>query len=173
MTGVYVCANIEPFNAELKKALSVLGELAGSKVGAEKLHATIVYSKTDIDREVANTVLDLIEPPFKADVTSAACFDALPADDGTRDVNLSTIVLKLESHILTSMYETFKSIGATSSYPTYEPHVSVWYNVPKELAKEAVDRFNSSEPKELSVTITSFHMEDLQDDWVKGNTKAR
>lgn len=176
MSGVYICANIEAFNEPVKKALSSMGELTGGKVGADKLHSTIVYSTTSIDVSLADVVLDQVEPPFKARIIAAASFDALPSDDGKRDVSLATIVLLLESNLLTSLHQTFRSIGASHSYLTYDPHVSVWYNVPRELAKEAVDRLNAAlEGQNLWVTITGFHMEPLDDsdNWVANNTKER
>lgn len=165
MNGTYVGANVDELSPELKKLLSV--EVAGTRV--KKQHITVIYSLVEVDYDIVNIVLDQISTPFKAEVIDAACFDALPSDDGTRDVNVSTIVLRLKSVALEAVHSSLLSIGATHTYKSYEPHVSIWYGVPREQAREVVDELNkilcAPDATKLKITVTGLYVEPLQVDW--------
>jgi len=167
MNGTYVGANVDELSSELKKLLSV--DVAGTRV--KRHHITVIYSLVELDYDIVNIVLDQIGTPFKTEVIGAACFDALPSDDGTRDVNMSTIVLRLKSVTLEAVHNSLKSLGATHTYKSYEPHISIWYGVPREQAREVVDKLNAVftdlDKAKFKVTVIGLYAEPLNPDWGK------
>lgn len=81
----------------------------------DELHVTVVFSKSDIDWE-------LNEPDIKN----------LTIKDGKRSViplgDKGAVVLKFDSKALQDRWNEFKAIGASWSYPSYNPHVSITYD---------------------------------------------
>ena len=169
MIGTYICAYVSPLSEELLNVLSNISDLPGHEVAPDKLHVTVVYSEADIDKSLTYDLVNLLDTPFNADVIGAACFDALPDENGARNTANATIVLRLKSKMLTYLHQALRSIGASHSYSTYEPHVSVRYGVPRELACEAVDTLNIAlsnltqlHGAPLNVSVYSLHIESLK-----------
>lgn len=175
-TGTYVGVKCRPFNDNVKRVLKSMGDLEGNKVGSAKLHATVIYSHQPVADELAKSTFSMIKTPFTAKVIGAAAFDALPSADGTRDANVSTIVLKLESDTLQAVHKALKDLGATHTYPELSPHVSLWYGVPADMAQAAVDKLNKAletEEAPLEVELTDFEARPIVDNWSAANTKKR
>ena len=103
-------------------------------------HVTLIYSEKsneNIDR--ITSVLDQsgFNYPYIYKVESAECFDA---DDASK----SCIVLKLDAPAFHKVHDLLKSFGLTHSYPTFEPHLTLRYNMDIEEAHKYKDLINTS-----------------------------
>lgn len=175
--GTYVGANISPFTAEHRELFSVIKGLTGSKVGADKLHITVIFSKSAVvNPELIEPLLAMYKLPFKARIIGAAAFDAMPAADGSRANDVATLVIKLESPELMELHATCKWLGCTHTYPELSPHVSLFYGVPKADCHAAVEALNAqvaalTEP--VYVEINKLYTEPIKQDWAVKNTSKR
>jgi len=170
MSRTFISALVEPFSDQLNSILSILDQLVCSqgcvKVLPSKLHATVIYSDVELDANVVNIVLDQVNLPFSVNITRAACFDPLPRADGTRDPNLATIVLTIWSPQLEALHKACITLGGTHEYE-YAPHISLWYDVPRDIAEVAVSKLNSvmldyrldALKQKLKATFVAFHVE--------------
>ena len=174
MIGTYVGAKVAPLNAVLKRNLLECGELSGGKVGVDDLHITIIYSLASIDPFIMKALFNLVELPLTARITGAACFDASPNSDGSKNENQRTLVLKLKSGILEKLHTSLKMAGGTHTYDTFEPHVTIWYDVPRELAEPAAEKLDKIFQHGWSyVDITSIYADLLQPDWISSSVNFR
>lgn len=175
--GTYVGANISPFTSEHRELFSVIKGLTGSKVGEQKLHSTIIYSKGKVvAAEPINAMLGMYKLPLKARIIGAAAFDALPGADGTRADDVATLVLKLDSPEMQEIHTACKELGCTHTYPELSPHVSLFYGVPKEACYSAVTALTeklaqTAEP--LYVELIKLYTEPIKQDWAIKNTTKR
>lgn len=176
-TGTYVGAKVNPFTNEHRSLFQVISGLKGAKIGADKLHVTVIFSRDAyVDPSQIELALKLYKLPIKAKIVGAAAFDALPAADGSRDEQVSTMVVKLECPELLELHAACKSLGCTHTYPELSPHVSLFYGVPTADCKQAVDALNKAvaalqEP--LYVNITSLYSEPIKPNWAASNTSNR
>lgn len=174
--GTYVGANVAPFNDSHRELMQCIKGLAGSKVGAEKLHTTVIYSKQYVDPNLVEPALQLYKTPIKAKIVGAAAFDALPAADGTRANDVATLVIKLECPELMQLHAACKQLGLTHTYPELSPHVSLFYGVPKADCHTAVDALNQAISKltePLYVDVTKLNAESIKPNWAVENTSKR
>lgn len=103
-------------------------------------HVTLMYSETS--KEEPSRILDTLKESgfdyeHKCVVRSAECFDA---DDASK----SCIVLKLDSPSIHKIHDYLRSGGLVHSYPTYEPHVTLRYNMDLAEAHEYKSLINTS-----------------------------
>lgn len=103
-------------------------------------HVTLMYSETS--KEEPSRILDALKESgfdreFKPWVESAECFDA---DDASK----SCIVLRLDAPELDKIHDYLKSFGLVHSYPTFEPHVTLRYNMDLAEAHEYKALINTS-----------------------------
>lgn len=103
-------------------------------------HVTLMYSENS--KEEPSRILDnLKESGFdyehKCIVKEADCFDA---DDASK----SCIVLKLDSPSIHKIHDYLKSFGLVHSYPSFEPHVTLRYNMDVEEAHNYKALINTS-----------------------------
>lgn len=174
--GTYVGANVKPFDDAHRDLLKAVKGLSGSKVGAEKLHTTVIYSKAYVDPTLLEPAIKLYKTPIKAKIIGAAAFDALPAADGSRADDVATLVIKLECPELMSLHAACKALGCTHTYPELSPHVSLFYGVSKADCHKAVDALNELIPKleePLYVELTKLYAEPIKQDWAVKNTSKR
>lgn len=175
--GTYVGAKVEPFSDEHRSLFQAVKGLKGAKVGADKLHTTVIFSKgTYVDPTLIEPALKLYKTPLKAKIVGAAAFDALPAADGSRDELVSTLVVKLESPELLQLHAACKELGCTHTFPELSPHVSLFYGVPAAECKAAVEALNAAIaalPEPLYVTLSSLYSEPIKQDWAAANTSKR
>lgn len=176
-TGTYVGAKVDPFTDEHRTLFQVIKGLKGAKIGADKLHITVVFSRDAyVDPGVIEPAIKLYKLPIKAKIVGAAAFDALPAADGSRDEQVSTMVIKLECQELLELHAACKSLGCTHTYPELSPHVSLFYGVPTADCKQAVDSLNAAItalPEPLYVNLTSLYSEPIKPNWAASNTSKR
>lgn len=175
--GTYVGANVSPFTAKHRELFSVIKGLTGSKIGADKLHITIIFSKgTVVEPKLIEPMLAVYKLPLKARIIGAAAFDALPSADGSRSDEVSTLVIKLDSPELMELHAACKSLGCTHTYPELSPHVSLFYGVPKADCHAAVEALNAQiatliEPE--YVELNKLYTEPIKQDWAVKNTSKR
>lgn len=103
-------------------------------------HVTLMYSEKsneNIDRITGVLKNSGVDREYEFPVDSAECFDA---DDASK----SCIVLKLDAPILHHIHEHLKGFGLTHSYPTFEPHLTLRYNMDIEEAHKYKDLINTS-----------------------------
>ena len=166
--GTYVGANINPFTAEHRELFSVIKGLTGSKIGKDKLHMTVIFSKDAVvDALLIRPMLEMYKLPLKARIIGAGAFDALPSADGTRDTEVSTLVIKLESPEMMQLHAACKALGCTHTFPELSPHVSLFYGVPKADCHAAVEALNTkiatlTEP--LYVELNKLYTEPIKQD---------
>lgn len=175
--GTYVGAKVDPFSDEHRALFQAIKGLKGAKVGADKLHITVIFSKgAYVDPTLIESALRLYKTPLKAKIVGAAAFDALPAADGSRDELVSTLVVKLECPELLQLHAACKELGCTHAFPELSPHVSLFYGVPAAECKQAVETLNaaiSALPEPLYVTLNSLYSEPIKQDWAAANTSKR
>lgn len=175
--GTYVGANVKPFTTEHRDLFSVIRGLSGSKVGEQKLHTTVIFSKgAVVEPELIQPVLDMYKLPIKARISGAAAFDALPQADGSRADDVATLVIKLDSPELMQLHAACKSLGCTHTYPELSPHVSLFYGVPKaecHAAAEALAAKIASLEEPLFVELDKLYTEPIKQDWAVKNTSKR
>ena len=175
--GTYVGADVNPFTAKHRELFKVIKGLTGSKVGENKLHITIIFSKgVVVEASLIQPMLDVYKLPLKARIIGAAAFDALPSADGSRDVEVSTLVIKLESPELMQLHAACKDLGCTHTYPQLSPHVSLFYAVPKADCHAAVAALSEqiaalTEPQ--YVELSKLYTEPIKQDWAVKNTSKR
>lgn len=169
-------ANVSPFTEEHRALLKAVSGLTGSKVGAEKLHTTVIFSKQYVDPAVIEPALKLYKTPLQAKIIGAAAFDALPKEDGTRADDVATLVIKLECPELMELHAACKQVGCTHTYPELSPHVSLFYGVPKADCHAAVDTLNGLIAKleqPMYVQVSKLYAEPIKQDWAVKNTSKR
>lgn len=175
--GTYVGAKVSPFTAEHRDLFKVIRGLTGSKVGEDKLHITVIFSKgAVVDAALLQPALDMYKLPLKAQLVGAAAFDALPAADGSRADDVATLVVKLASPELMELHAACKSLGCTHTYPELSPHVSLFYGVPKaecHAAVEALNREIAALPEPAFVELNKLYTEPIKQDWAVKNTSKR
>lgn len=174
--GTYVGANLDPFTDEHRALLKAVSGLSGSKVGAEKLHTTVIYSMQYVEPAKLEPLLKLYKAPLLAKIVGAAAFDALPSPDGTRADDVATLVLKLECPELMELHAGCKQLGCTHTYPELSPHVSLFYGVPRVDCRGAVDTLNALIAKleqPLYVQVNKLYAEPIKQDWAVKNTSKR
>lgn len=175
--GTYVGAKVEPFNDEHRALLQVIKGLSGSKVGEDKLHLTIIFSKgAVVAPELIQPMLDSYKLPLKARIIGAAAFDALPGPSMERDGEVATLVIKLDSPELLLLHAACKALGCTHTYPELSPHVSLFYGVPKAACHEAVEKLTAcinQLQQPLYVKLSKLYTEPIKQDWAVNNTSKR
>lgn len=102
-------------------------------------HTTVIYSRTPVPRaeEYIGSYHDSYATPIRWEVFKTK-------NDG------KCLVLKLKFPIAEHLNKIFQSMGATSDYPEYKPHVTVAYDFSLEL-----------EPEEISVPEFKLHFQKL------------
>ena len=105
------------------------------------LHVTICYSKARFDW---------------ASLYPARNQIVIPAQTRTiEEFNGGAVVLKLESPVLTTRWQQFLDVGASTSFPTYKPHVTITYGGTPKGAK----------PYEGRIVLGPEKWSELDDDW--------
>jgi hypothetical protein len=115
-------------------------------VSANELHATVTYSKAPIS-DPSKDVKEIL--PAVAESGRFALFDT---KEGAK-----CLVLKLRSLDLRALHLLIsKKYNASHDFPTYEPHITLCYDVGKdfELPEEKPD---------ISVCFDDFEVKDLDD----------
>jgi 2'-5' RNA ligase len=131
------------------------------RIPDEKLHATLIYSiGTTVDEQTIHKVLDKGEQSFSGKIHSLTKFDALPKD-GERDSGLCTIVMEVTSPELVNLHNRLKKIGLKHSYDEFRPHVSLYYDIPREEGEKLIQKL---EPVCINKTVTfsGFNVEPLK-----------
>lgn len=161
--GNYVSINVE--TPIIIKSLEPL--FGGSSVVDPKhQHATLIYSEgTKVQEGKIKKLLSKFNGEIEVYIDCVGAFDALPKD-GERDEKLCTIVVKLKSQILNEIHEKLKSIGLKHSYPEFNPHISLLYNIPIDSKKKALDTIESWLKENMStVTLRGFNVNPIIKNW--------
>lgn len=175
--GTYVGAGVSPFTAAHRELFQVIKGLSGLKIGAAKLHSTIIFSRgAVVEAELIQPILDTYKLPLKARISGAAAFDALPGTNLERDAEVATLVIKLDSPELMQLHAACRDLGCTHTFPELSPHVSLFYGVPKQECHEAADRLTAyieKLPEPLYVELYKLYTEPLKQNWAADNTSKR
>jgi hypothetical protein len=119
-------------------------------------HCTLMYSEST--RMNPESILPALVRSFPigilARVQCFECFDSLP-EEGKRDESKSCIVMKLKSHELTIVHSYLQNIGLRHSYPSFQPHVTLRYNMSVEEAHYYRDKFNAG-MKSQTIKLSNF-----------------
>ena len=173
--GICVGANVSPFTDKHRALLRTL-KLSGSKVSADKLHLTIIFSKQHVELASVEQALQLYKLPLNVKIVGAAAFDSPQAGDKVRTEELATLVLKLDCPELLELHAACKKLGCTHPYPELSPHVSLFYGVPKADCQAAVDILSeliSKLEEPLYVELNKLYVEPLLPDWTVKNINKR
>jgi 2'-5' RNA ligase len=167
--GVYVGAKVDPFITDYPQVFKSLQGLPGEKVTPDKLHVTIIYSlATPNDPAQVDSIISTFKLPYDCSVSAAACFDSLPGTDGKRDMTKSTLVLKLAADAISSMHEALKMVGCTHTYDEFSPHVTLYYDLDKQLAQDACDVINRMLGEyKVNVRISSTYKSEIDTSWTQ------
>jgi hypothetical protein len=172
MSGSYVAARVDNFTKAQWDLFNKVVPLVGVKVPPNNLHVTILYSRVGIQEALAQGMFKGIKVPAAVKVVGASVFDSWI--DNKVDPTRGTFVLNLESDLLQSMHQAFIDMGATHDYPSYNPHVTIFYDVPIEIAKDAAAQLNAMlEVDPLIIKLTEFYYEPLNEEWVSDNLEVR
>lgn len=141
---------------------------SGKVTPEEKRHVTLMYSKTSAkDHEAILSMLkDKYPPKIVADVVGYECFDALPKE-GERDENLSCLVVKLQSPVLSMIHKHLASIGLEHSYPEFAPHMTLIYDMDRSEAHALKDKLNKTNYDQHVVYLSGFRAEPTREDFSK------
>ena len=173
MSGSYVGARIDNLVKSQWDLFNKIIPLVGAKVPPHELHTTVLYSRIGVQKELITSMIESIVVPLSVRVIGAEIFDCW-TEEGTVDQTKGTFVLTLESDLLQSMHRAMLDLGAVHDYPSYQPHVTLFYGVPMDIAKHAATQLNSLlEQDPIIVKITEFYYEPLNEDWVSGNLETR
>jgi hypothetical protein len=151
--GVYAAATVDEIPEALWELIYFLEDDQDAvKSPQDDLHVTLLYSPTGIAEDAVKSVLDCIALPMHVKVKHASLFDAWVEDE--LDPDHATLVLELDDALLGPINKTFLELGATSTYAQYNPHVSLYTHVPRELAEAAQAKLNA----ELSTSTYYLHL---------------
>jgi 2'-5' RNA ligase len=137
---------------ESKETLVELAEAIGlssqDMVPENELHATVTYS-----REPIADPTEIIRGFMPIEAMGDE-FHFFRSKDGK-----DCLVLKLSSVGLRALHSAIKTTGASHDFPTFEAHVTLCYDTPKEL-KEQIESYQSYEPK-VPVNFVEFEVKPL------------
>lgn len=140
----------------------------GVPVEKDKLHTTLMYSKTtSVDPDLIAQYLNRFHPNnHYAIAHEAEMFDVIPKE-GERDENKGTVVLKLKSDSLDKAHEDLKMLGLQHNYPEFKPHVSLYYGIDRDEGRQIVDHINSSGKLPIRVDLNTIRSEPIKSNFSK------
>lgn len=169
MSGTYIAAYVGKLPSEYANKLKQL--LNGLElVPDDERHATVVYSRVEVPMSVIDGVLAMITTPLQIQIAGFDVFDTWT--NGEVDPNYGSLVMLLDNIVLGAMHDAYATFGATWDYPEYNPHVTVAYKVPVELAKQVAQQMNDLLQQQAdrfknlpTINVTSFYHEPLNPSW--------
>lgn len=133
---------------ESRESLVELAEVIGLSnsllVPEDKMHCTVAYSRDPIDDP--STIVQTFLPA----TATGDDFDMFGPEK-------KTLVLKLSSVSLRALHVSLRNLGASHDYPTFEPHVTLCYEVPEGF------KMPTKKPK-LGLKFTTFEVKPLDED---------
>lgn len=155
-SGNYVAINVRS-----GIVIPSIGEVFGEShvCSPEDQHITLMYSTdTNIKKAVIVNTLS------RWDEIDAS-MDSVDAFDG-KDSDTCTIVIKVNSPKLTEMYDDLVQIGLKHSYPTFTPHISVLYNIPRDQKEKAILLVGDWVKENAgSVSLSGFNVNAIIKNW--------
>jgi 2'-5' RNA ligase len=116
----------------------------------DKYHTTILYSRKPVPK--AQEIIDSMD---KIDL-SVIGFKLFGSED---DLEIRALVLELKAPQLINLHKKLISAGGTHDYDDYTPHLTVSYQVPKNLD------LSTLKLPDFKVTICGFKTEPLDLNW--------
>jgi hypothetical protein len=115
--GVYSSVTLEPNN--LQKLWKYLRQIGFPMIPINKAHVTVMYSRSRPKGELENFDISGVVEPLAFDIFGK----------GTKD-QPHVLVLKLKAPSLETAHKKLRnSYGLKPTYPTYEPHLTLVYNI--------------------------------------------
>lgn len=147
-------ASILP-DLESRESLVELAEVIGLSntdlVPEPELHITVAYSRADIMDPTK--IIKAALPVFGAGDE----FTIFNTRDGKR-----ALVLKVSSVSIRALHVALRKHGASHDFPTYEPHVTLCYDLPEGFVMPKNAPF-------VNLAFTSFEVKPLNLDWKPSN----
>ena len=144
--------SVKPDSASINEIYGLMDRIrlpGKDRVVPSELHATVAYSRDPI-HDPSRDVRDFL--PIEADGDELTVFYS--RNEGKR-----VLVLKLTSLRLRALHHLIrKHYGASYDFPTYEPHVTLCYDLP-----EGFDFPKRIDP--IPINFTEFESKKLDLDW--------
>jgi len=138
--GTYAAMEMSDYSKKmLDNYLNMVLDPAMERTDPSTYHTTIMYSRTPVPKaeEYIGT--------YEGSNGTPKEWEVFPTKN-----NGKCLVLKLDFPIAVHLNNIFKSMGATSDYPDYKPHVTVAYDFQEDI-----------DPTELSLPTFMLHFDSL------------
>jgi hypothetical protein len=120
----------------------------------DKQHVTLMYS---VDSDVLKSRIEKYLSQYDRLVAFPKDVESFDGSDGTT----CTVVVTLDCDDLFKINIALSKMGMTHSFPSYSPHLSIAYDVPKDQS-DAVTEYVKPYVKEIgSIQLNKFNIEPL------------
>jgi 2'-5' RNA ligase len=133
---------------------SIVGEYA-----TPEPHMTLMYSKkTNVDYDKIDSAMSHYPIVFFGFIDEVTTFE--DSENGNK-----AIVFKIKSDLALEMHSALRAIGLHHSFNPFEPHVTVAYNVPPELADNMVDTLRAVTPEKHRIRFYGIKATNIVKNW--------
>lgn len=124
-------------------------------------HATLMYSKqSGVPVPVVAEMLKKHDLSGQAaNVTGAKCFP------DSKEPGLSCVVLTLDHPSLHAIHQDLGALGAKHSFYPFEPHATLMYQIPTELAEQRAKELNET-VKGTQLPFGEYENHHINEGWV-------
>jgi hypothetical protein len=120
--GTYASVKYNKWSCDLLEMLIKHWKIP-NPIKSEHFHSTLIYSRVQIPKDKQHNIDSTELQDWQFELNSLALF----SDD--RGVN-NVLVLKLNASRLVDLHITLINSGATHDFETFEPHITLSYDVP-------------------------------------------
>lgn len=151
--GTYVALNMSQESMDLLDNFVANNLGLDERVSKNSYHITVIYSRTPVpDAEKLSRAH-----------TATACpagYEMFDTKDGGK-----CLVLRVESAEARSLNNTLNTMGATSDYDSYKPHVTLAYNITQDIDPTTLPL------PQFEMTFDELHVAPLDPQFVPDNSK--